>query len=154
MTSPPRRRPKQHFVPLLAALGLAACGGGLEEEPPRQIPAPETPTDRREAQRVETALAAYRVDTRLIEQERASCRRGLPPGLFESVCGPDVTPLVSQRAFRLRQSLVPIRDRLGRRCGPAVEAVLERPVPVAGRSLEAAARICRAEYESARGRGI
>jgi hypothetical protein len=153
MSSPSRVRPKPCIALLLAALALAGCGGGLEEEPPPQIPAPETPTDRREARRVERALAAYRRDTRLIEQERAACRRGLPPGLYTSVCGPDVTPLIDQRAFHLQGSLEPIRNRVGPRCERAVRAVLERPVSVADVPLAAAARACRSEYETARERG-
>ena len=152
MRSPSRRRPKPSLALLPAVLALAGCGGSLEEEPPPQIPAPETPTNRLEARRIERANTAYRRDTRLIEQERAACRRGLSPGLFAAVCGPDVTPLIDQRAFRLRSSLEPIRDRVGPRCRPAVRGVLEHPVPEAGPPLQAAARVCRGEYETARER--
>jgi hypothetical protein len=137
---------------LLCAI-VAGCGGSLEEEPPVPIPAPETPTDRLEARRVEAALAAYRRDTRLIAQERAACGRGLPAGVFAQVCGPDVLPLVDQRAFRLRDSLGEIGGRLGRRCARAVRAVLRSEISAADGPLAVAARVCRAEYEEARRRG-
>lgn len=129
---------------------LGGCGE-LEEEKPTPIPAPETPTDRLEARRVEAALAAYRRDTRLIAQERAACGRGLPPGLFGQVCGPDVSPLVAQRAFRLNDSLGRIRKRVGPRCTEELRAVLRAPVSAAEQPLENAARVCRAEYERASG---
>lgn len=153
MRSPARTGPKPRIALLLAAFSLGGCGGSLEEEPPPQIPAPETPTDLRETRRVEAALAAYRRDTRLIAQERAACARGLPPGLFASVCGPDITPLTDQRAFLVRSSLGKVKDRLGPRCERAVQAVLAQPVAEARPALEAAARACRAEYETARERG-
>jgi hypothetical protein len=137
---------------IVASFLLAGCGE-LEEEKPPPIPAPETPTDRFEARRVEAALAGYRRDTRLIAQERASCGRGLPPGLFAEVCGPDVSPVVDQRAFRLRDSLGMIRRRVGPRCTPALEEVLRAPVSAAEEPLAAAASTCRAEYERARARG-
>ena len=155
MRSPSHRLFKLARAAALAVVcaGLAGCGDSLEEPPPPQIPAPPTPTDRLEARRVEAALAAYRRDTRLIEQETRACGRGLPPGIFGQVCGPDVTPLVDQRAFRLRDSLGKIRGRLGERCEEAVRAVLRRQISAAGEPLAAAARTCRREYERARESG-
>ncbi|HKG36175.1 MAG TPA: hypothetical protein VKA89_07045 [Solirubrobacterales bacterium] len=155
MRSPPQIRSKlaRALAIALAGAALAGCGGSLEEPPPPQIPAPPTPTDRLEARRVEAALGAYSRDSRLIDQEKQACGRGLPPGVFAQVCGPDVLPLVDQRAFRLRDSLGKIKGRLGRRCEKAVRVVLARPISATGGPLAAAARVCRDEYERARTRG-
>lgn len=132
---------------IAAALGAWGCGSNASVS----RPAPETPTDIREATTIEQALAVYGRTTKLIQSQLKSCEDALPPGYPKRSCREDVGALSIQRARQLRGPLRPLRSRLGPRCGPVVKSVLAMPVGAAGPALAKAAKICRREYDRAVG---
>lgn len=140
------RRAARASSALIAALALAGCS--LEEERPPEIPPPDPPTDVRQAHRVRNAATVYLREERLIREEARSCSEGLPPALFEQVCGPDVNPLVDQQRFHLRENLEGLVPRVGLRCATALRRVLALPARRAGDALSAAADACEREYRA------
>lgn len=144
-------RKRAPTVALLAAVVLFA-GCSLGQEKPQEIPPPRTPTDVREAQRIERAVNVFLQDQRLIRQTRRSCSSGLPAGLFAQVCGPELQPLVAQRRTHLREGLDGLHRRVGSRCAAALRAARSLPIGQAGGRLREASRICRREYRRAAAR--
>jgi hypothetical protein len=138
------------LVVLQAAVALALLSGcSLEQEKPKEIRPPPTPTDVREADRVGRALEVYLEDRHLIRETRRSCSSGLPVGLFERVCGPELRPLLAQQRTHLREGLDDLRARVGRRCAAALRQVGSVAVGRAGNPLRVAKRSCLREYRRA-----
>lgn len=134
------------LLALAGAWALAGCG----EDAVEFKPAPDYPTDAREAARVEAASRTYRRTSRLIAEDFAACVKRLPPGFEPRACRLDVEALSRQRASQLSGAIAPLADGVGPRCGRALRAVLDGPVASAGEPLSEAVRACGAEFESAR----
>jgi hypothetical protein len=136
-------------VVLLAATLAALVGCSLEEERPKEILPPPTPTDIREAHRVGRAFDVYLEDRRLIRETRRRCSSGLEAGFFERVCGPELRPLLAQQRTHLREGLDDLVDRVGRRCAAALQEVGAVTVGRTGDPLRAAKLSCLLEYRRA-----
>lgn len=134
---------------LLCAVLPTLVGCSLKQDQPTEIPPPETPTDVREAHRIERAVGVYLEDQRLIRETRQSCARGLPPGLFERVCGPELRPLVAQRRTHLHEGLDDLESRVGPVCAASLAAAGSVPIGSAGGRLRRASRACLREYRRA-----
>jgi len=130
-------------------LVVAGLGWGCGSAERTSTPAPETPTDVREATTIERALIVYRRTTGLIRSQLESCVEALPPGYPKRSCAEDVHALATQRMRQLHGPLEPLRSRLGPRCEPILKRVLALPAGEAGAPLASAAEVCRSEYERA-----
>jgi hypothetical protein len=131
----------------IASFGLTGCTLGTPK--PKEIPPPFTPTDSREAARVTREVKVYKSDAGLIRNERVTCSKQIAPDLFKQICAPFLTPLAAQQHTHLKESLGPLRSRVGPRCTKALDRVFAVPTLRAGPPLRAAARTCRHEYQAA-----